>query len=341
MDGVALDRARPDDRDLHDQVVQVGRLRLGQRLHLGPALDLEDADGVRGLEHLEDLRHVLRQPIEVDAGGAVALDQLERLVDRGEHAEAEQVELDQLERLDVALVELDDDAVRHGGPLQRRDVDQRRGGHEHAAGVDGEVAREAVDAGAERQPALPVRHAGRGAAAHVRGAWRLRLDPRHARMRLAAPQPTAAAAPAAPAVGARAGSAAAAPFSRSRSAASQATLAGESPGPPSVVRPDRPPPRQPPLLLHGRAAAQIRDRPSLAPTVAATAPLPAPAGRHRALALRQTAVSAVYALGAVVFAEVARQRPRTDRLWAVRLASSGPGALEASASVCGHRTVRA
>ena len=51
MDGVALDRAGPDDRDLHHQVVQVGRLRLGQRLHLGPALDLEDADRVRGLEH--------------------------------------------------------------------------------------------------------------------------------------------------------------------------------------------------------------------------------------------------------------------------------------------------
>ncbi len=159
MDGVALDRAGPDYRDLDDQVVQVGRLRLGQRLHLGPAFDLEDAHGVGGLEHLEDFRHVLRQPIEVDAGAAVVLDQLERLVDRGQHAEAEQVELDQLQRLDVALVELDDDAAGHRGPLQGRDVDERRRGHEHAAGVDGEVARKAVDAGTKRQPALPVREA--------------------------------------------------------------------------------------------------------------------------------------------------------------------------------------
>ena len=136
VDGVALDRARPDDRDLHDQVVEVGRPRLRERLHLGPALDLEDAHRVGGLEHREDLRDVLRQPVEVDAGGAVVLDELERLVDRGEHPQAEQVELDQLERLDVALVELDDDAVRHRGPLQRRDVDERRRGHEHPAGVD-------------------------------------------------------------------------------------------------------------------------------------------------------------------------------------------------------------
>ena len=43
VDGVALDRARPDDRDLDHEVVEVLRPRLRQRLHLGPALDLEDA----------------------------------------------------------------------------------------------------------------------------------------------------------------------------------------------------------------------------------------------------------------------------------------------------------
>src|SRR5206468_11838396 len=42
MDGVALDRARPDDRDLDDEIVERGRARLRQGLHLGPALDLED-----------------------------------------------------------------------------------------------------------------------------------------------------------------------------------------------------------------------------------------------------------------------------------------------------------
>jgi hypothetical protein len=85
------------------------------------------------------------------------LDQLERLVHRGEHPEPEQVELDQLERLDVALVELDDDAIDHRRPLDRGDVDERGRGHEHPARMDREVAREAVDPGAELEPALPVR----------------------------------------------------------------------------------------------------------------------------------------------------------------------------------------
>ncbi len=179
VDGVALDRARPDDRDLDHEVVEALRARLGQRLHLGPALDLEDADGVGRLEHLEHLGDLLGHPVEVDADRAVVLDELERLVDRGEHPEPEQVELDELERLDVALVELDDDAVVHRRPLERRDVDERRRGHEHPARVDREVAREAVDPGAELEPALPVGEADGRAAAGLRR--RLRLDPCHRR----------------------------------------------------------------------------------------------------------------------------------------------------------------
>ena len=178
MDGVALDRARPDDRDLDDEVVEVRRPRLRQRLHLGPALDLEDPDGVGRLEHLEDLGDLLRQPVEVDADRAVVLDQLERLVDRGEHPEPEQVELDQLELLDVALVELDDDPVRHRRPLDRGDVDERGGGDEHAARVDREVAGEAVDPGAELQPALPV-----GATVPLRSGRRLAARPGRRRLR--------------------------------------------------------------------------------------------------------------------------------------------------------------
>ncbi len=174
MDGVPLDRAGPDDRDFHHQVVQVLRPRLGERLHLGPALDLEDAHGIGCLEHREDFRDLLRQAIEVEADGTVVLDELERLIHRREHPETQQVQLDQLERLDVALVELDDHPIRHRRPLKRGDVDEWRRSHEHPARVDGEVAREAIDPGAELQPALPVAEAHRRTATRLR--WRLRFN---------------------------------------------------------------------------------------------------------------------------------------------------------------------
>ena len=176
MNCVALDRAGPDDRDLHHQVVEARRPRLGQRLHLGPALDLEDAHGVGRLEHLEDFRDLLGQPVEVEADRAVVLDQLHRFVHRGQHPEAEQVELDELEGLHVALVELDDDAAGHGRPLQRRDVDERCSGHEHAPRVDAQVTGKSVEPGAHLEPAVPVRESDGRAEASL--GLNLGLDPR-------------------------------------------------------------------------------------------------------------------------------------------------------------------
>ena len=72
MDGAALDRPRTDERHLHGQIVEVLGPRAKQALHLRPALDLEDAHGVRLVDLAVDGRVVERDPGEVDrlAGGA-------------------------------------------------------------------------------------------------------------------------------------------------------------------------------------------------------------------------------------------------------------------------------
>ena len=62
-----------------------------------------------------------------------------------EHPQAEQVELDQPDGGAVVLVPLQDAAVLHGRPLDRADLDHRPVADHHAAGVDPEVAREALD----------------------------------------------------------------------------------------------------------------------------------------------------------------------------------------------------
>ena len=110
----------PDDRDLDHEVVEAAPAATSGSVCIWARVSTwKTPDRVGGPDHLEDLGHVLRQPVEVETDRAVVLDELERLVDRGEHAEAEQVELDELERLDVALVALDDDPVGHRGPLER------------------------------------------------------------------------------------------------------------------------------------------------------------------------------------------------------------------------------
>ena len=58
VDGLALDRPGSDERDLDGQVLEVLGPRAQQRLHLGPALDLEDTDGIRALDIGVDIRVV-------------------------------------------------------------------------------------------------------------------------------------------------------------------------------------------------------------------------------------------------------------------------------------------
>ena len=52
MNHAALDRPGPHDRDLDHQVVELLGLQPRQHRHLGPTLDLEDADRVGMLDHV-------------------------------------------------------------------------------------------------------------------------------------------------------------------------------------------------------------------------------------------------------------------------------------------------
>ncbi len=70
----------------------------------------------------------------------VLADQVETVLEGGEHPEAQQVELHQAHEGGVVLVPLDDGAVLHAGMLHRHDLADRACGEHHPAGVDAEVA---------------------------------------------------------------------------------------------------------------------------------------------------------------------------------------------------------
>ena len=93
MDGAALDRARAHQRHLHGEVLEVARLSLRQHLHLRPGLDLKDAGGLRGSNRFEGLLVFERYPRKVDALSSNSIDLLNRAIDRREHSQAEQVNL--------------------------------------------------------------------------------------------------------------------------------------------------------------------------------------------------------------------------------------------------------
>ena len=112
MHHVALDRTRADDRDFDHQVVVRTRPQPRQHRHLRARLDLEHAHRVGVADHVVDRRVFGGHGRERPALAAAAVHEVERAADRGEHAEAEHVDLEQAERVEVVLVPLDHGAVR-------------------------------------------------------------------------------------------------------------------------------------------------------------------------------------------------------------------------------------
>ncbi len=163
MDCFALDRPGTHERDLHGQVLEVLGPRLQQALHLRAALDLEDADRVRLLDLLVDAGVVERHTREVDRLASQPRDAVDRVLDGREHAEPEEIDLQEAGVAAAVLVPLADLASCHRGGLYRHEVDQRPGRDDHAAGMLADVTRQPCDLLrqlAERGPAWACMCAG-------------------------------------------------------------------------------------------------------------------------------------------------------------------------------------
>ena len=145
------DRTGADDRDLNDDVVEAGRAHPRQGRHLRARLDLEDADGVRGLEQSVDAGIAGRELRQIHLDAFVRPDQRQRLLEDGHHAQPEQVDFNDAEVGAVVLVPLHDHAAGHRGGLERHDLVEAPRGDDHAARVLAEVARQPRDLLAESE----------------------------------------------------------------------------------------------------------------------------------------------------------------------------------------------
>ena len=108
MHHVALNRPRPHDRHLDHEIVEAGGFEPWQHAHLRPALDLKHAHRVGPRDHLVDGRVFRGHGGEREIGPAGILHEVERPMDRREHAEGEAVDLQDAEFVEVVLVPLHD-----------------------------------------------------------------------------------------------------------------------------------------------------------------------------------------------------------------------------------------
>ena len=128
-----------DDGDLDHQIVEPARTQARQHVHLRPAFDLEDADAVALAEHVVDPRILLRDARQGMGLSVVGLDQIEALADASEHAERQDVDLEDAERVDIVLVPFDEAALRHGAIADGHGFGQRALGQDEAADMLAEM----------------------------------------------------------------------------------------------------------------------------------------------------------------------------------------------------------
>ena len=143
---VGLHRPGPEQADVDDDVVELGRPELAHQLALARRLDLETAEGLGAADHVVDGRVVEGgEGVQVDALAGGALDLVDRVRHRALHADAQHVELEQTDVLDVLLVELAHRIVAEG-PLDGRAVEEGGVREQHPAGMQRDVPRQAVQA---------------------------------------------------------------------------------------------------------------------------------------------------------------------------------------------------
>ena len=149
VDHARLQRARPEQRDERDDVLEAVRLQAADQVLHAARFQLEHRGGLAALEQLVGRRVVHRQRADVERRLALALtlrvDDLDRPVDDRQRAQPEEVELHEARRLDVVLVELRHDVAAGVVAEQRREVREHRRRDDHAAGVHAGVAHQAFE----------------------------------------------------------------------------------------------------------------------------------------------------------------------------------------------------
>ena len=138
-------RARPVERHHRGEVVDRRRLELTDVAAHARGLELEHAGRLARCEELERLRVVERDVVEIDGDPAVLLDEVHGLAQDREVGQAEEVELEQAQRLDAVHLVLGHEGVGVRRLLERHELRQRLPRDDDARGVRGRVARDALE----------------------------------------------------------------------------------------------------------------------------------------------------------------------------------------------------
>ena len=137
------ERPRPVERHQCDDVLESIALEAFFQILCRTRLGLEHGRGVAVGKELVYLRIVEPQILEPEIRPVrMAAHKTHGFVQNGERTQAEEIELDQTDGLDIVLVVLRDCGIRTFRTIQRAEVGQPPGRNQHAAGVHAHIARQ-------------------------------------------------------------------------------------------------------------------------------------------------------------------------------------------------------
>ncbi len=136
------------------------RLQPRQHAHLRAAFDLEHAHRVGGADHVEGGPVVVGNVAQLKISSQLGGHEAQRALQRAEHAQGQDVDLDQPQRVEIVLVPLDHAAPFHRGVFHRHQARQVVACDDEAAGMLAQVAREADQRLSQLHPQLAQRRFG-------------------------------------------------------------------------------------------------------------------------------------------------------------------------------------
>ena len=168
---------------MDDEIVEGGRLGLGEQVPLAGTLDLEDGQRLAAADqgHRAGIGRRGGQVVDVGPRAGGLLNEGQRFLDGAEGAQAEQVKLDEAEALHVVFVDLQG-AHAVGRDAYRHEVRQRLTGEHHPAvmeardGAAGRATAGRSPAGAGRRSRQRARMDGSGSGENVAMTWRSSLS---------------------------------------------------------------------------------------------------------------------------------------------------------------------
>ena len=116
-----MDRPRTDESDLLCNAISLPGSMLRQRSHLRTAFDLKHADGVGTLNGPINIV-IFRQLGEVNPVAIELGNQVEAICENSHHAQAKQIDLDDVHVCTILFVPLDDRPTWHGRAFQRHNL---------------------------------------------------------------------------------------------------------------------------------------------------------------------------------------------------------------------------